>query len=188
MTKLHSPRGWLGYFVGCESEAIYHIYSPEKHKVYRIGVARVEDGEGLDDPHDAPCLEDRVPTPDIEISDRLSSEDEEGMSDDEDLYDFPGEIHAEHGRQQAREPNTEIAHQSEVEDDTKGEDESNTDRAEPEIISKYFDQSRHAGMAKRKNIDDTMLAPKRSRQATYDQRGIEQNDSSSDSSGEDDDS
>ena len=30
MTKLHSPRGWLGYFVGCESEAMYHIYSPRE--------------------------------------------------------------------------------------------------------------------------------------------------------------
>jgi hypothetical protein len=98
-------------------------------------------------------------------------------------------IHTEHGRQQAREPNTEIAHQSEVEeDDTEGEDESDTDGAEQETISKYFSQPRHAGMAKRKNADDTMLAPKRSRQATHDQRGIEQNDSSSDSSDENDDS
>ena len=178
MTKLHSPRGWLGYFVGCESEAMYHIYSPEKHKVYRIGIARVEDGEGLDDPHDTPCLEDRVPTPDVEISDRLSPEDEEGISDDEDLQDLPGEIHAEHGRQQARELNTETAHQSEVEeDDTEGEDESDTERAEPEIISKYFGQSRHAGMAKRKNADDTIMAPKRSRQDTQDQGSADQSDS-----------
>jgi hypothetical protein len=69
MTKLHSPRGWLGYFVGCESEAMYHIYSPEKHKVYRIGSARVEDGEGLDDHHDIPCMEDRVPTTGVDVSD-----------------------------------------------------------------------------------------------------------------------
>ena len=34
ITKLHSPRGQLGYFVGYKSEAIYHIYSPKKHKVY----------------------------------------------------------------------------------------------------------------------------------------------------------
>ncbi|KAE8442989.1 hypothetical protein EG329_002452 [Mollisiaceae sp. DMI_Dod_QoI] len=38
--SLHSPRGWLGYFVGCESEAMYHIYSPEKHKIYRTGGER----------------------------------------------------------------------------------------------------------------------------------------------------
>jgi hypothetical protein len=80
MTKLHSPRGWLGYFVGYESKAMYHIYSPEKHKVYRIGIARVEDGEGLDDPHDAPCLEDRVPTIDIETIDLPTSEEEDDTS------------------------------------------------------------------------------------------------------------
>jgi hypothetical protein len=83
MTKLHSPRGWLGYFVGCESEAMYYIYSLEKHKVYRIGVARVEDGEGLDDHYDVPCLEDRVLTPIVEILDCPSSEGEGGISDDE---------------------------------------------------------------------------------------------------------
>lgn len=31
MTKLHHPRGWLGYFVGCESESVYRIYEPEFH-------------------------------------------------------------------------------------------------------------------------------------------------------------
>lgn len=60
---------------------MYYIASPEKHKAYRIGVARVEDGEGVDDPHDAPCLEDRVLTPDVEMTDHLSSEDNKDMSD-----------------------------------------------------------------------------------------------------------
>jgi hypothetical protein len=63
---------------------MYHIYSPKKHKVYRIGVARVEDGEGLDDHYDRPCLEDRVLTLDVETLDCPSLEDEEGISDDED--------------------------------------------------------------------------------------------------------
>lgn len=80
MTKSHSPHSWVGYFVGCESEAIYRIYSPEKYKVYRIGVARVEDGEGLADPHDSPCLEDRVPTPDAEVSSHIASEEENETS------------------------------------------------------------------------------------------------------------
>ena len=138
MTKLHSPRGWLGYFINCESEVMYHIYSPKKHKVYRINVARVEDRQGLDDPHNAPCLEDRVPTQNVEISDNFSSEDEEGTSDGEDLRDRSGEIHGEHGRHQAREPNIELPHQLEVEEDnTEEEDESDTDIAELEIISKY---------------------------------------------------
>jgi hypothetical protein len=39
---------------------MYHIYSPENHKVYWVGAARVEDGKGLDNPYNKPCLEDRV--------------------------------------------------------------------------------------------------------------------------------
>lgn len=85
-TKLHSPRGWLGYFVGCESEAMYRIYSPDKHKVYRIGVAQVDDGEGLDDPQNGPSLQDRVPTPEIDSPDEESyvQTDEDGTDNDHD--------------------------------------------------------------------------------------------------------
>jgi hypothetical protein len=61
-----------GHFVGCESEVINHVYSPEKHKVYRIGVARVEDGEGLEDPHGTTCFEDRTPTTDLEIPSHIA--------------------------------------------------------------------------------------------------------------------
>lgn len=74
MTKLHSPRGWLGYFVGCESEAMYHIYSSEKHKVFQIGAARIKDSKGLGDPHNAPCLEDQIPTEQGNIPEQLDSE------------------------------------------------------------------------------------------------------------------
>lgn len=42
--KLHSPRVWLGYFIGCKSESIYRIWNPEKEKVIRISMARIEDG------------------------------------------------------------------------------------------------------------------------------------------------
>jgi hypothetical protein len=54
--KIHEPRGWIGYFVGCESESVYRIYSADKHKVFRVGVARVDNGEGLDDSHDLPSM------------------------------------------------------------------------------------------------------------------------------------
>ncbi|KAL7767857.1 hypothetical protein ACKLNR_002158 [Fusarium oxysporum f. sp. zingiberi] len=50
--KLHNPRGWVGYFVGCEGEAIFRIYSPEHLTVFRVGMARVQQGQGLDDPQD----------------------------------------------------------------------------------------------------------------------------------------
>lgn len=61
--KLHTPRGWLGYFVGCESESVYRIWHPEEKKVYRISVARIDDGQGLDDHHDEANHVDRVPIP-----------------------------------------------------------------------------------------------------------------------------
>lgn len=48
--KLHYPRGWMGYWVGRHSESIDKVYWPGKEKVYKIGVVRVEDGQGLDDP------------------------------------------------------------------------------------------------------------------------------------------
>ena len=57
-TKLHSPRGWLGYFVGCESELIYRIWDLEKKRVLRISAARIDDGEGLDDSQTGQSLSD----------------------------------------------------------------------------------------------------------------------------------
>ena len=64
VTKLHHPRGWLGYFVGCENESVYRIYDPEKHSVRRIGASEIEDGQGLDDPQNGPSLQDINPAPD----------------------------------------------------------------------------------------------------------------------------
>ena len=61
--KLNTPRGWLGYFVGCESESIYRIWDPAKSKVVRISSARIEDGEGHDDEHEQPSMNHRVPPP-----------------------------------------------------------------------------------------------------------------------------
>jgi hypothetical protein len=58
ITKLHYPPGWLGSFVGCDSESIYRIYDPENHIVRRIGASEIDDGQGLDDPQDGPSLQD----------------------------------------------------------------------------------------------------------------------------------
>ena len=58
--KLHTPRGWMGYFMGCESESIYRIWNPEKNKVVRISTARIDDGEGLEDGQDRPSRNDRI--------------------------------------------------------------------------------------------------------------------------------
>ena len=177
MTKLHSPRGWLGYFVGCESEAIYHIFSPEKHKVYRIGAARVEDGEGLNDPHDAPCLEDRIPTANVEMPDEPVSEMDDQNSDkgdDEDDEDGPT-VPAESDPSESEQSTTEdITHQLQPSyDETDTAYSSEDDTTGPEVVSGYFHQARHAGMAKRKFIETTTVAPKRSRQANHDTQDVE---------------
>jgi hypothetical protein len=62
---------------------IYYIYSPEKYKVYRIGITRVKDSKGLDNPYNIPYLEDRL-TPEVEALDYLSLESEEEISNDKD--------------------------------------------------------------------------------------------------------
>ena len=58
--KLHDPRGWLGYFVGCENESTYRVWNPADKKVKRVVYSVVEDGQGLDDTHDGPSLNDRI--------------------------------------------------------------------------------------------------------------------------------
>ncbi|KAJ6033764.1 hypothetical protein N7444_011535 [Penicillium canescens] len=155
MTKLHSPRGWLGYFVGCESEAMYHIYSPEKNKVYRIGVARVEDGEGLNDPHDAPCLEDRVPIPDLDIPSNTPSEDESQASSEKDS-DQAGPHNANHDWQstgsleeegigQEQNP-SEAWHESRDEIESADDEYETDEESITPVVSRYFNHSKHAGL------------------------------------------
>nr|ODN89536.1 hypothetical protein L203_02248 [Cryptococcus depauperatus CBS 7841] len=68
----------------CMALAAGWVTPSEKHRVYRIGVASVEDGEGLDDPHGAPCFEDRTPTPDLEIPSHIARGDKNEASDEED--------------------------------------------------------------------------------------------------------
>lgn len=57
--KIHGTRGWVGSFVGCFSESIYQIWNEDKHRVFHIGVARVQQGVGLDDPRDGDSYDDR---------------------------------------------------------------------------------------------------------------------------------
>lgn len=177
MTKLHNPRGWLGYFVGCESEAIYKVYSPDKHRVYRIGVARIEDGEGLEDLHDQPCLEDRVPRVQAEMSEQsvFPSNVDAAISpeDQNDALSYAGNDISE-------------LHSNGTGSDT--EPASDDDTGSPGVVSRYFAKPRHAGMAKRKMEDSTTLAPKNHREATHtidnlanDQSSSEESDLTSDS-------
>jgi hypothetical protein len=86
VTKLHHPRGWLGYFVGCESESVYRIYDPEKHTVRRVGASEIDDGQGLDDPQDGPSLQDFSPAPNTILPEQddltYSDDDYDGASTD----------------------------------------------------------------------------------------------------------
>lgn len=90
-TKLHGDRGWVGYFMGCEGESIKRIYSPDESKVLRISVARIEDGEGLDDDVEGPSLRDRDPPPSnidsSENQDTTSGEDTAGDTSTREVTD-----------------------------------------------------------------------------------------------------
>ncbi|KAG9228030.1 hypothetical protein BJ875DRAFT_447234 [Amylocarpus encephaloides] len=174
-----TPRGQLGYFISCGSEAIYHIYSPKKHKVYRIGVTRVKDGEGLDDPYNTPCLEDRIPTRDIVAADRLFSGDEDGTSINRD-NDYNVRSFLEESDSEPEYP-TDVT-------GIQGTDDSNIEGTAPVTTSKYFNQGGHASIAKRKNADDTVVTVIRSRQATHGQGDTDQSDVSSEESNTNDDS
>lgn len=56
-SKLITPRAWVGYFVGCESESTYRIWDPSKRKVVRLAAARTDDGQGLGDVHEEPDID-----------------------------------------------------------------------------------------------------------------------------------
>lgn len=190
MTKLHSPRGWVGYFVGCESEALYRIYSPEHHKVYRIGSSRVEDGEGLHDVHDSPCLEDRVPAEAILSSDRVESDtnpgsapestddDSEATTDNvQDILPCPRPASSERAAH---------SHRGENLGATGDDDDDISDRG---ITSRYFAQTGppYASVAKKRIKHDAIFGPKDSRQATHGVNTDGRIDSSTDASDTEDD-
>jgi hypothetical protein len=149
MTKLHHPRGWLGYFVGCENESIYRIYDPEKHMVRRIGASEIDDGHGLDDPQDGPSLQDISPALTVYP---LDAGDEAHHS----------EVHEEESEDDAGlDNNTNLDDYSEIDDANISSPHTNS---EHEIISKYF-----AGAATKR---------KKRRQATRDWSSDDTSDSS----------
>ena len=163
--KLHTSRGWLGYFVGCESEKIYRIWNPDKEKVMRISVARIEDDVGQDDFHDHDALADRVPeiTPankethqdndDVsELSHVTStasmSDDDESDSDSSDARENDSEPNSGydlknmgdgilHLEDENAEP-AELVPSEESENDYPNSDESNNEV----VVSKYFQDGR----------------------------------------------
>lgn len=69
--KLHQPRGWVGYFVGCQAESIYRVFSDEHHRVFPVGAARVQQGEGVEDNHEGITYQQRQLREAEEIQDEV---------------------------------------------------------------------------------------------------------------------
>jgi hypothetical protein len=70
--SLLQPRGWIGYFVGFETEAVLRVWHPDKKRVVRITAPRVDDGQGQTDDHDGETLSNRIPIGDITLNDDTS--------------------------------------------------------------------------------------------------------------------
>ncbi|KAJ5474101.1 hypothetical protein N7475_003667 [Penicillium sp. IBT 31633x] len=142
-------------------------------------------------------FKEKIPTPDVEAPSNNHSEEETGSSgDSESDYDKNGYHHDQQIRISSDEEIADQEHhfseathesQDEVED---ADDEDETDGRDlgPTNVSKYFNQLKHAGMAKRKVPDDPIVAPRKSRRATHGLRDIELDHSDSDLSDSKDDS
>ncbi|KAJ5742399.1 uncharacterized protein N7511_008477 [Penicillium nucicola] len=142
-------------------------------------------------------FKEKIPTPDVAITDNNPSEDgSEPSSDSNSDHDDGGSRHDQHTVISSDEEIADQEHQfseathgsqDEVED---ADDEEETDDRDlgPTIVSKYFNQTKHAGMAKRKVPDEPIVAPRKSRRATHGLRDIELDHSDSDLSDSNDDS
>lgn len=72
LKTLLQPRGWTGYFVGFETEAVLRVWHPEKKRVVRVTAPRIDDGQGQTDDHDGETLSNRIPIGDITLHDDAS--------------------------------------------------------------------------------------------------------------------
>lgn len=72
LKTLLQPRGWIGYFVGFETEAVLRVWHPDKKRVVRVTAPRVDDGQGQTDDHDGETLSNRIPIGDITLDDDAS--------------------------------------------------------------------------------------------------------------------
>lgn len=76
-----------GYFVGCENESTYRVWDPESKTVRRATYAMVDDGEGIDDPHEyTPKHPENFDRNAAMMAEHVEDEDDE---DDEDEDDEP---------------------------------------------------------------------------------------------------
>jgi hypothetical protein len=142
VTKLHHPRGWLGYFVGCESESIYRIYDPENHAVRRIGASEIDDGQGLDDSQDGPSLQDTFPTSAATLHESGSHNDtcEDSDADPEDISEQESGPHTEPLSHSLPRPPSSLSRtplEEHSDMDNAALEDSSAD-SQPGLTSKYF--------------------------------------------------
>ena len=171
--KLHTPRGWIGYFVGCESESIYHIYSEEKKKVFRVGAARIQDGVGLDDPHDGQSLLDRVPIPEglsLNVNDSHESESttDQDVSLPKSLRNPPRDLSPDddfwHNSDLDGSVEERACHQEDLETEDEGEPENlqNNDSLQDssdEVRSSHYTTSKYfANLARRRPKNESLTS------------------------------
>ena len=159
--KLHTPRGWIGYFMGLESEAVYRIWNPEKHRVYKVGVARVDDGEGLDDEQPSPSYRDRVEVQDVDVDTAIENGETDGLMPEDDIDISEGEADqtdeesdVEHATTQEQETTTETLDANwNPSQHTYGSQENNTEDG-------VFDQEEANGMDQMENTSTLQHLPK----------------------------
>ncbi|KAJ5749394.1 hypothetical protein N7533_006422 [Penicillium manginii] len=106
---------------------------------------------------------------------KASNYDNSGYRHDQ-IRTSPGEeiTDQEHHLSEATQESQDESEDADDEDETDGRDLG------PATMSKYFNQYKHAGMAKRKAPNDPIVAPRKSRRATHGLRDIELDHSDSD--------
>jgi hypothetical protein len=83
-TKLHGPRGWIGYYLCAESETICKVWDPEKKHVKRVATLRVDDTTGMDDPQPGRHINERVPRQQVDNAPEQWPEESDDSDSDQD--------------------------------------------------------------------------------------------------------
>ena len=159
--KLHSARAQLGYFVGLENESIQRFWDPSRKKIFRISNARIDDGEGLDDPQPYSSLDQRQPQPNVDLdnsdisnSEGTNNDSEKDTSESEDEQSDDGEHVNElyHYSSESVLGNANIPNRSNDEDVDQRDDTQHVE------TSRFFPRNHLVAIVKRKrgDVDDDL--------------------------------
>lgn len=170
--KLHDPRGWLGYFVGCENESTYRVWDPSSLKVRRVVYTIVDEGQGLDDAQAGGNVDQGPQEPPTRpLSDSEESGDDWSEPGDDDIpnpeparrhglgqetvsrfFTNPTALVTERSKPRTnREPDLDDDEEGDISglrnDEPMAFDDDDDDTGEP-VISPYFATGREQGMQK----------------------------------------